>query len=82
MNIDFDKISLDLNNKNIIAYIDNKSESFKEFGPEFIGRLVGRTIFKCGNISKTVISLTILTQKYLTYKIPCEDIQQITEILI
>jgi hypothetical protein len=80
--MDFEKISLDLNNKNIIAYIDNKSNSFKKFGPEFIGRLVGRTIIKCDNISQTVFSLTILTHEYLTYKIPCEDISQITEILI
>jgi hypothetical protein len=80
--MDFEKISLELNNKNIVAHIDRKSSSFEKFGPRFMGRLVGRTIVKCDHITKTVISLTILSAEYLTYKIPCEDIQQISENLL
>jgi hypothetical protein len=78
--MDFEKISSALNNKNIIAYINEKSNSFKKFGPQFIGKLVGRTILKCDNVTMTVLSLTILTHEYLTYNIPCEDIHQIVAI--
>jgi hypothetical protein len=78
--MDFEIVSSDLNNKNIIAYINEKSNSFNQFGPQFIGKLVGRTVLKCDHFTRTVISLTILTHEYLTYTIPCEDILQIVAI--
>jgi putative effector of murein hydrolase LrgA (UPF0299 family) len=78
--MDFEKTSFDLNNKNIIAYINEKSNSFIKYGPQFIGRLVGRTIER--HIPKTVVSLIILTHEYVTYNIPCEDIRTIAEVIL
>ena len=77
--IDFDSISLELNNKKVVAILDKESLSYKTFGPTFIGRLVGRTSKQCGSISKTVVSLTILSHEFLTYTIPVEDIRLILE---
>jgi hypothetical protein len=79
--MDFDSISLELNNKKIIAVFDEKSLSYKTFGPEIMGRLVGRTRKQCGSISKTVVSLTILSHKFLTHNIPVEDIRFLIEML-
>ncbi len=79
--IDFDSISLELNNKKVLAVLDEKSVSYKTFGPEFMGRLVGRTRKQQGAISKTVVSLTILSHEFLTHTIPIEDIRFIIEML-
>jgi hypothetical protein len=79
--MDFDSISSELNNKKVVAVLDEKSPSYKLFGPHFIGRLVGRTKAQCGAISKTVVSLTILSQEFLTHTIPVEDIRFLTELL-
>lgn len=78
--MDFDSISSALNNKKVIAHLDEKSPSFKIFGPAFIGKLVGRTKAQVGSFSKTVVSLTILGQEFLTYTIPVEDIRLLTEL--
>jgi hypothetical protein len=80
INIDFDFISSELNNKKVIALLDEQSPSYKILGPEFIGRLVGRTKKKCYSISKKVDSLTILSHEFLTHKIPVEDIRVLAEI--
>jgi hypothetical protein len=79
--IDFDSISSELNNKTIIAVLDDKSPSYKTFGPTFIGRLLGRTRKQRSSISKTVVSLTILSHEFLTHNIPVEDIRFIIEML-
>ena len=80
--MDFDSISSELNNKKVIAVLDEKSPSFKTLGPKFIGRLVGRTKIQCDSISKTVVvSLTILGQEFLTHTIPVEDIRFLAELL-
>jgi hypothetical protein len=78
--IDFDSISAELNNKRVIALLDEQSPSYKILGPEFIGRLVGRTKKKCYAVSKKVDSLTILSHEFLTHKIPVEDIRVLAEI--
>ena len=79
--MDFDSISSELNNKKVVAVLDEKSPSFKIFGHKFIGRLVGRTKDQCNTISQTVVSLTILSHEFLTHTIPVEDIRQLTELL-
>ena len=76
---DFESISLTLNNKKVVAVLDEKSLSYKTFGPTFMGRLVGRTRNQNGSISKTVVSLTILSHEFLTYTIPVKDIQLLLE---
>jgi hypothetical protein len=81
INMDFDSISSELNNKKVVALLDEKSPSYKKFGPEFIGRLVGRTKKQYGSISQTVVSLTILSKEFLTHNIPVEDIRFLTELL-
>ncbi len=79
MSIDFNSISSELNNKKVIALLDEKSPSFLTYGPLFTGRLVGRTRDNCGSMTDTVVSLTILCHEYLTHTIPIEDIQAIIE---
>ncbi len=79
---DFEKISAELNNKTVVAVFDEKSESYKKLGLKFIGRLVGRTKVKTGAIAQGVISITILTQDYITLTIPCTDIKSLSEWLM
>ncbi len=81
INIDFDSISSELNNKKVIALFDEQSLSYKILGPEFIGRLVGRTKKKCYSVSKKVDSLTILSNEFLTHKIPVKDIKVFAELV-
>ncbi|HEX8549307.1 MAG TPA: hypothetical protein VF691_20265 [Cytophagaceae bacterium] len=76
--MDFEKISEELNNKNIQAIFDEKSESFKKFGKTFIGRLVGRTKYSQA-LGTKIMSFTILAGNYMAYKIPTEDIKEISE---
>jgi hypothetical protein len=78
--MDFKIKSEELNNKTVIAVFEQESNSYKKFGPQFIGRLVGRTFDKSNHLTKTVVSLTILAHNYITYQIPCEDVQFISEI--
>ena len=80
--MDFEKISPELNNKTVVAVLDEKSESYKKLGLKFIGRLVGRTKVKTGAIAQSVISITILTQDYITLTIPCTDIKSLSEWLM
>ena len=80
--MDFIKASSELNNKKVVAVLAKDSESYKKFGPKFIGQLVGRTIDKSKGITSTVASLTILAHNYVTYQIPCEDIKAITELFL
>ena len=78
--MDFITASSELNNKKIVAVFQKDSESYKRFGPRFIGQLVGRSWNNSKELTKTVVSLTILAQNYIAYQIPCEDIQAIAEI--
>jgi hypothetical protein len=77
--MNFDKISTDLVNKNILAVLDERSDSFKKFGPKLTGKLVGRSKECQSEFKNRIISLTILTHEYLTYQIPCTDIKVISE---
>ncbi len=81
LTMDFDSISLELNNKKVIAVLDEESTSYKILGPEFMGRLVGRTSKQRDSISKTVVSLTILTHEFSTHNIPVQDIRMLSEML-
>ena len=80
--MDFIKASSELNNKKVIAVFQKGSESYNRFGPRFIGKLVGRSWDKPRELTKTLVSLTILTHNYITYQIPCDDIQAITELFL
>jgi hypothetical protein len=80
--MDFKVKSEELNNKTVITVFEEESSSYKKFGPQFIGKLVGRTFDKSNGLTKTVVSLTILAHNYITYQIPCEDVQFISEIFI
>jgi len=80
--MDFIKASSELNNKKVVAVLEKDSESYKKFGPKFIGQLVGRSWDKSKDLTKTVVSLTILAHNYVTYQIPCDDIQGITELFL
>ena len=80
--MNFDEVSSDLNNKNVVAILDEQSDSFKKFGPKLIGKLVGRSKETGKNISKGVVSLTILAHDYLTYQIPCAEIKAISELFL
>lgn len=80
--MDLIKASSDLNNKKVVAVFQKDSESYKKFGPRFIGQLVGRSWDKPRELTKTIVSLTILAHNYVTYQIPTEDIQAITEFFL
>jgi hypothetical protein len=80
--MDFNIKTEELNNKTVITVFEKESTSYKKFGPQFIGRLVGRTIDKSNGLTKTVVSLTILAQNFITYQIPCADVQFISEIFL
>ena len=80
--MDLVETSSNLNNKQVVTILEKESSSYKKFGPEFIGRLVGRTLDKSKALAPTVLSLTILTQNYIAYVIPVEDIKMISELFL
>ena len=80
--MDLKDISTELNNKNIKTIFQKGSTSYLKYGPQFIGRLVGRTLGKTSDFKKNVLSLTILAQNYIAYQIPTEDILFISELCV
>ena len=80
--MDLEKISEELNNKKVEAALEKESNLYRILGPKFIGRLVGRTRIKCGELQFKVVALTILTAEFITYQIPSEDILFIKEIFM
>ena len=79
--MDLIEASSDLNNKQVVTLLEKESISYKKFGPQFIGKLVGRTLDKSKDLGISVLSLTILAKNYMAYVIPTEDIKFIGEIL-
>ena len=80
--MDFEKVSEELNNKNIIARLKSGSLSSIQYGEVFLGKLVGRTKESKDKIEKGIISLTVLASNYIAYQIPTQDIIEITESLM
>ena len=80
--MDFEKVTEELNNKNIVARLRNDSLSYLKYGEVFIGKLVGRTKTSKDKIESTIISLTVLAGNYIAYQIPTQDIIEITETLL
>jgi hypothetical protein len=80
--MDFEKVSEELNNKNIIARLKSGSLSSIQYGEVFFGKLVGRTKESKDKIEKGIISLTVLASNYIAYQIPTQDIIEITESLM
>lgn len=78
-NMDFERVSEELNNKNIVARLRSDSLSYLKYGEVFIGKLVGRTKHSKDKLGSTIISLTVLAGNFIAHQIPTQDIIEITE---
>jgi hypothetical protein len=80
--MDLEQASTNLNNKLIVAILDKGTESYAKYGPEFMGRLVGRKSKRQQGIGTYILSLTILAHNYITHHIPTEHIKSISEVIL
>ena len=80
--MNFEELSTELNNKNVMTRLKKGSLSYLKYGEVFVGKLVGRTKDSTGKIGNSIASLTVLAGNYIAYQIPTQDIMDITETFI
>jgi hypothetical protein len=80
--MNFEKISTELNNKNVMTRLKKGSLSYLKYGEVFVGKLVGRSKDSTGKLGTSIVSLTVLAGNYIAYQIPTQDIIDMTETLI